>query len=224
MYSVKTEKPAFEHIHGVSFWEYLEQDKKANNLFNEAMMQTNALYSIGQCLSEYDFSGVKTVVDVAGGQGNFLSAILKKYPTMHGILLDTFLVIEEAKHIIQLENLEDRCTLIVGDMFKAIPKGGDIYLLKWIIHNWDDEHAINILKKCRKAMKKNSRLLLVDTVILTGNEQYYEKILDIVILVSLRGRERTEDEFRFLLETAGFKLMRVIQSQSSEMELEAQPI
>ena len=159
-------------------------------------------------LSICDFSGFKTIVDVGGGRGTLISAILRAYPDARGIVLDLPHVIEQGKQLIVEQHLEDRCQLIPGDFFKDVPSGGDAYVLRWVIHDWDDERSVAILKNCHRAMGPDSRLFIVEAPIPARNEPSLHKLMDINMLVMTGGRERTEAEYRTLFEAAGFDLIR----------------
>ncbi len=143
------------------------------------------------------------MVDVGGGQGSLVTTILKENPKLKGILFDMPDVIENAKPRLQAEGFADSCMTVGGSFFKKVPSGGDAYLLKFIIHDWDDEKSLTILKNCHQAMTKNGKLLLFEQVIASGNEPSFGKLLDINMLVMTGGRERTEAEYRSLLKAAG---------------------
>jgi hypothetical protein len=143
-----------------------------------------------------------------------LASILRASPRTKGILFDAPQVVEGARDRLVREGVAGRCKAVGGDFFEAVPAGGDLYTLKWILHDWDDEQCTTILRNCHRAMAKGGKLLLVESVIPRGNEPYLGKLIDLVMLVMTGGRERTEDEFRGLLATAGFRLSRVIPTRS----------
>jgi ubiquinone/menaquinone biosynthesis C-methylase UbiE len=146
---------------------------------------SQAIYSAA-IASSYDFSSIQTLVDVAGGQGLLIAEILKSNPEMKGILFDQPYVIERAKPFLASEGVSGRCQLVAGNFFESVPVGGDAYILKHIIHDWDDERALAILKQCYKVMPENGKLLLAELVIPLGNEPFVGKLLDLNML-SLRG-------------------------------------
>ena len=160
------------------------------------------------------FSGLGKIVDVGGGRGSLVAAILKTHPQMSAILFDLAPVIESATDFIGAQGLESRCELVSGDFFDSVPGGADAYILKHIIHNWENDSAIAILKNCRRAMTGTARLLLVEMVIPPGNESSLGKLSDINMLVMQGGFERTQAEHEALLRVAGFKLEKIISTQS----------
>jgi hypothetical protein len=138
-----------------------------------------------------------------------LVGILKANPVMRGVLFDLPHVIEKAKQRISEDGLADRCEAFAGDIFQSVPEGGDAYVLKWIIHDWNDERSVTILKNCRQAMAAGGKLLLIESVILSGNERSFAKFGDLNMLVMTGGRERTESQYRELFAAAGFELTRI---------------
>lgn len=220
VYSVKTGRCAYEHQNGASFFYYLDQDAEAAQIFNKAM--TNFLQQVPISVADaYDFSGFNKVVDVGGGHGSLISSILIANPKVRGVLFDAPHVIEGAQKHIQAAGLSERCELVSGDFFKSVPSGGDAYILSTILHDWDDESSIAILKNCHDAMVENGKLLLVEMVILPGNEPFFGKLVDLHMLVMHGGRERTEAEYRTLLAAAGFKLTNIITTKSLRSVVEA---
>jgi len=164
-------------------------------------------------VASYDFSGIRKLVDVAGGFGSLLAAVLAANPRMHGVLFDAPSVIEGARSEIGRSGVADRCELVGGDFFAAVPAGADAIMMKHIIHDWDDEHSLQILKNCHAALTQGGKLLVIDSVILPGNEPSIGKILDIEMLL-IGGRERTETDFRRLFAEAGFELTRIVATPS----------
>ena len=209
-YSVKTGKTAFPHVWGQQNWEYRAQNPEANDIFNEAM--TSASYRrIGPVMAAYDFSGIHTLVDVGGGHGAFIATILRRNPAMQGILFDLPHVAAGAALALQEAGVASRCTVVAGSFMDEIPGGGDAYLLSKVIHDWDDDQSITILKNCRQAMQTHSKLLLVEAVIPPGNTPHIGKLTYInMLVINAGGRERTEDEFRTLLNVSGFSLNRIV--------------
>jgi hypothetical protein len=157
----------------------------------------------------YDYSGIQTLADVGGGHGSLLCAILKANPKMKGIVFDQPQVVEGAKGRIDSEKLGMRCETVGGDFFKSVP-AADGYIMKHIIHDWDDERARTILANCRKAMVKGGRVLLVEGIVPPGNVPSFDKLLDLEMLLFPAGKERTEKEFRELFDSAGLRLTKVI--------------
>lgn len=212
--SVKTGKTAVEYTFGKpNIFEYFVQNPQAGNNFDEAMTNLASMNN-SAIATGYDFSGIAKLVDIGGGYGSHLSTILKAYPATKGVLFDQPSVITGAKEFIEVNGLADRCELVAGDFFQSVPSGGDAYLLKTVIHDWDEPQAIAILKNCRRAMAEHSKLLLVEAVIPPGNTPYFGKLLDLEMLTTSGGRERTEAEYRTLFDAAGFKLTKVFATAS----------
>jgi ubiquinone/menaquinone biosynthesis C-methylase UbiE len=213
MHSVQTGGSSFEHIYGMNLFEYLTQNPESAKIFDEAMTNASAIESAALAAS-YDFSSIQTLVDVAGGEGLLIASILKSNPTLKGVLFDQPYVIERAKRFLEAEGVLERCHLAAGNFFESVPEGGDAYILKYIIHDWDDERAMAILKQCHKVMPDNGKLLVAEKVIPPGNEPFMGKFFDLHMLVMTSGgRERTEAEYRALFEKAGFKLTRIVPTQ-----------
>ncbi|HBB35073.1 MAG TPA: methyltransferase [Cyanobacteria bacterium UBA8803] len=224
LYSVKTGKPAFDQVMGMPVFEYLSQNPEAAKVFDQAMMGFTATFSAA-IAQDYDFSSISHIVDVGGGQGGFLAGILKANPHLKGTLYDLPPVIEGAKQYLKTTELGERCQVAAGNFFESVPSNADAYILKSIIHDWDDERAIAILKNCHSAITEQGKLLLVEMVLPPGNEPFPGKFLDLEMLVmSTGGRERTEPEFRDLLAAAGFQLTNIIPTRSPLSVIEGVPI
>lgn len=222
MHSVKTGESAVPATYGMGAFEYLAEHPDVSQEFNNAMTGLSTVI-IGAVLEAYDFSGIGTLVDVAGGHGAILTAILQRYPRMKGILFDVDHVIEGAKAKIAAQGLSDRCSTESGDFFRAVPAGGDAYLMKHIIHDWYDDKAATILRNIRAVLPQEGRLILLESVIPPGNEPAFGKILDLEMLVMPGGKERTEAEFRQLFDTSGFTLTRIVPTKSPLCVIEAKP-
>ncbi|WP_414570332.1 methyltransferase [Nostoc sp. CCY 9925] len=221
MYSIQTGKSAFEHLYGMNLLDYYAQNPEAGKNFNQAMTSSSILQNPGIVL-DYDFSDVQTLVDVGGGHGKLLTDILKAYPKMKGILFDQPEAIKGAKSLIEQAGILDRCQLIAGNFFESVPAGGDAYILKYVIHDWDDERAIAILKCCYQAMPEHGKLLLVEQVIPSANQASFSKMLDLEMLVLCPGGcERTEAEYRILMEKSKFQFIKIVPTQSSLSVIEA---
>jgi hypothetical protein len=212
-YSVKTGRPAFEHIFGMGFDAYLAQHRDAADMF-QAFMQVATAEEAMAVAPVYDFSGLTTVVDVGGGRGALLAAILQRNPHLRGILFETPQVIADAPALLAAEGVAERCELVAGDFFQTLPMGADAYLLKWILVSWDDERSIAILQNCRRALGARGKLLVIERLIPPGNEPFFGKLADLNLLVMYQGRHRTEAEYRTLFARAGFELSRVIPTHS----------
>jgi O-methyltransferase domain/Dimerisation domain len=204
--SVRSGKPAFERLFGQSFFEYLAEhpDDAAN--FNRVMTQ-EIMWTTPALLRAYDFSRFKQLVDVGGGQGLFLSNVLAATPKLKGVLFDQPKVVDEAKGLLKGE-IAARTEIVGGSFFESVPEGGDAYLLRKVIHDWEDEDAVRILRNVRLAMCVDGTLILVEGLV--DSAQSPAGLMDLMMLVFFRGRERTEADFRSLLQSAGFSLTRVI--------------
>ncbi len=223
LYSVQTGSVAFDHAFGMGAFEYLAQHTEEAAIFNEAMTGATAQTATAVAAA-YDFSSLGTIVDVGGGHGILLATILKANPGLRGVLFDLPHVIEGAKKQMQDAGLAGRCEVIPGDFFEAVPAGGDAYLLKHVIHDWDDPRAITILRNCGRAMALQGKLLLVEMALPARMDQSpASRIMagsDVNMLVNVGGRERTEAEFRALFEAAGFRLARIVPTQALSSVLE----
>ena len=211
-FSVRTGQPAFDHTFGQSIWQYLARHPESAKVFNEAMVSfSEAAIPV---VYAYDFSTITTLVDVGGGYGRLLIAILQANPAMRGILLDQPAIIEEARARIMAAGLDERCELVAGDYFEAIPTGADGYLFKQVLHNLADEECIRLLTRCQAAMQAGGKVLIVEQAIRPAYPNPATYLQDLDMLVAFGGRERTEDEFRALFEASGFTLSRFVQTPS----------
>ncbi len=220
MYSVRTGKTAQEKVHGMGSFEYFKQNPEAAEIFNRAMTSLSKS-DVSPIVNAYDFSSAKKIVDIAGGQGFLLAGVLKANPKAEGILFDLPYTIEQARPVLEKEGVAGRVELLSGDFFESIPAGADYYMMKHIIHDWDDERCVKILENIRNSMAKNGKLLILEMVIPDGNEPSPSKFLDLQMLVTTGGRERTKEEFQKLLESAGFKLSRIVSTLSPMNVIEA---
>ena len=223
LHSVKTGGVAFDKAFGMPIWEFFARNPENARTFDDAM--TNMTLAIKDAiLASYDASAIRKLVDIAGGHGSLITAILKSNSEMKGILFDLPDVAEGARKRIEAEGLSDRCEVVAGSFFESVPEGADAYILKWIIHDWDDERSIAIFKNIRRAMAEGGKLLLVEAVVPPGSEPHFSKFIDLNMLVMTGGRERTEEEYRLLLEAGGFKLTKVIPTGSPMSIIEAEPV
>ena len=223
MHSVKTSESAVPMTAGVKGpFEAFAKDPELSQVFNDAMTGFSA-FIVPAVLEAYDFSGIRTLVDVAGGHGALLSAILQKYPAMKGVVMDLDHVVAGAGPYIQAQGLSDRATAVAGDFFRAVPSGGDAYILKHIIHDWYDDKASQILSNIRKVLPADGRVILVESVIGPGSEAGMGKVMDLEMLVMAGGKERTEAEFRALFDSAGFTLSRIVPTRAPLSIVEGRP-
>jgi hypothetical protein len=224
LHSVHTGQPAFDHVFGMPLFEYFPTHPEAARIFDDAMTSRSSQENTA-IIAAYDFTAAHTVVDVGGGQGTLLASILELHPHVGGVLFDLPHVIASARTRIEGTGQVARWECVDGDFFTAVPAGGDCYLLKKVIHDWDDERAQRILTNCRTAMSDTGRLLLIEPLIPPGNEASFNKLLDLLMLVwNAGGRERTEREHQELLAAAGFHLSRVIPTRAGVSIIEAVPV
>jgi O-methyltransferase domain len=220
-YCVRTGKPAMEQIYGAPTFEYLKQHPEEAKIFNDAMTDISTIDSPAVA-EAYNFEGIRSIVDIAGGHGLLLATILKKNPQIRGTLFEMPHVLEGAKNG-PLAPVMDRCTLASGDMFSSVPSGVDAYIMKHIIHDWPDDRCVQILKACRKGVNAGGKLLVVDSVIHPGNDFSPSKFLDLQMLIFPSGCERTEKQFRELFAASGWKLNRIIATKASDSVVEGVP-
>jgi O-methyltransferase/methyltransferase family protein len=222
LHSVETGKPAIEHLYGKPAFECFASMPDFCRAFNEGMTAISADLAAA-VLEAYDFSGVGTLMDVAGGHGYFLCEALKRHPQMRGMLLEQPPVLEGAKCLLCDMRLENRCQPIGGNFFEHIPAGADAYFMQHIIHDWCDEHALKILGNVRQALagRAGGRLILVDMVLPEDSRPHPSKLLDLIMLMFPGGRERTASEWRDLLAKAGFTLTRIVPTRAADSLIEA---
>jgi hypothetical protein len=213
LYSVETGRPAFEHVHGQPFYDYLDEHPAAAASFNEAMSGYSA-QEAAAILAAYDFSDITTVVDIGGGHGALVAALLQAHSHLSGVVFELASVVAGAQQLLVEAGLAERAVGVAGDFFTAVPGGGDLYLLKSVLHNWDDADAVRILRTCRQAMADQARLLVIERVLPPGNTPAEAKLFDINMLVVVGGQERTERDYRLLFQAAGFNLTQIIPTQS----------
>jgi hypothetical protein len=207
-HSVRTGQSAFEHQTGRPAYDFYQSDPDAAALFNATM--TVYATPFASAVASADLGDARTVVDVGGGHGTVLAAVLRAHPTLRGVLFDLPEVIRGAPSGLAAAGIAARVDLVGGSFFEAVPSGGDVYLLTSILHNWDDERAIAILRACRRAMAGSGRLLVAEYLVRPGNAPSIAKLMDLEMLVHFSGgRERTAAEYRALFEAAGFRLERV---------------
>jgi hypothetical protein len=221
-HSVATGEPAFQQASGIQFFPYLAQHPEDAALFNQSMADRTRQEEAG-IVGSYEFSRVVEIVDVGGGCGSLLAAILEVAPGTRGVLFDLPHVAAEAEQYLSARGLRDRCRIVSGSFFEDVPDGRDVYLLKKVIHNWDDDRAGQILRTCRRAMPEYAKLLLVENVIPPGNTPFFGKVLDLEMLMVHGSQERTEAEYRTLLGSAGLALMRVVPTPALVSVIEAEP-
>lgn len=221
MHSVKTGKPAWDYVHGEPVFPYLfHTNKELGDIFNRAMTSYSH-QSIGPVLAAYDFSKAKTVADIAGGYGHLLSAVLAANPEAKGVLFDLEGVLEGAPQMLEAYGVRERVELVDGDFFAAVPVKADIYMLKHIIHDWYEDRCQKILRNIRENMADDSKVLIIEAVVPEGNEPHFSKIIDLEMLLSPGGVERTPSEYEKLLADSGMKLNRIIPTNGAMSIIEA---
>jgi hypothetical protein len=223
LHSVRTGENAFRHVHGTDVWSYRAQRPEESAGFDRAMRAlTN---SANRALVDaYDFGRFEVVVDVGGGNGTLLAGLLAAYPELEGVLFDQPHVVAGANDVLSEAGVADRCRVIGGSFFDGIPEGGDAYVLKAIIHDWEDEESIAILRSCRAAVPNGGTLLVIERVIDRPNEDAATKFSDLNMLVSAGGLERTLDEFEALFAATGFRLVGATPTAAGFNVIEGRPV
>jgi hypothetical protein len=221
MDSVVTGRPAFENVLGLPAWEYRARHPEVDERFARGMANVSALEN-AVIARAYDFSPFKKVIDVGGGKGGFIAEVLKANPSLTGILFDEEHVVTDPTYL-TAAGVAGRCESVGGNFFDAVPSGADVYILKRVLHDWDNEPAEGILRACRRAIPAHGRVLGIDAVVPHGNTLHPSKNSDILMMVETGGRERTEEEFRDLYQRGGFSLTRIIPTRSALSIVEGTP-
>jgi hypothetical protein len=219
-YSVETGQTGFEKAHGMRLFDYLAQHPGDAVLFSETMVGIHG-QEPPAVADAYDFSPFDLIIDVGGATGNLLCAILAHHPGPRGVLFDLPHVVGGAPALLEQKGVDGRVTITAGDFFKTVPEGADAYLLSHILHDWAEEQCSAILDNLRKAMKPTGRLLIVEMVLPEGDAPHPGKMIDLLMLVTTGGQERSESEYRQLLDNSGFQLTRVIPTKSAVSIVEA---
>ncbi len=222
LYSVQTGKTGFGKAFGEEIFDWLPHHPQEAAMFSDLMVGFHGPET-GAVAAAYDFGGLDTIVDVGGATGNMLTAILGQHPGPRGVVFDLPHNHAGATAFIQTRGMADRIEFVDGNFFEALPSGGDAYLMSHIIHDWSEDQCLTILGNCRRAMKATSRLLIIEFVLPPGDIPHTGKMTDIVMLAVPGGQERTELEYRHLLEKAGFNLTRVVPTGSAASIVEAFP-
>jgi hypothetical protein len=223
-HALRTGETVIEKTHGDACFDYLAKHEEVSGHFNAAMTDFSTV-TVPAMLEAYDFSWLNggTLVDIAGGHGYLLTEVLKKYPQIRGKLFDLEHVLAGAGPQIEKAGVKSRCETVSGDFFKSVPEA-DAYVMKHIIHDWNDEKALTILKNVHRAASAKARILVVDAVLVPGNEPNLAKWLDVEMLMLPGGRERTQEEFAKLFAQAGFKLTRVVPTKSPVSVVEGEKV
>jgi len=222
-HSVRTGETAVEKVRGMPMFEYLDTDPELAQVFNDAMTGASAI-AIESAVPAYDFGSSKLIVDVGGGHGALLAAVLRQAPGARGVLFDLPQVVAGAGAAMTTAGVASRCDIQGGSFFESVPAGGDTYLLKTVIHDWDDEKSLTILRNVRGAIAPDGTLLLFEMVLPEGAPAHLGLVLDLEMLVAAGGQERTRGQYAGLLSKAGFRLQRVIPTTSPMSIIEARPL
>jgi hypothetical protein len=223
-HSIRTGETALDHVYGKPIFEYFATDSPHDgDVFNEAMT-SHASQMHTAVAAAYDFPPTGTVIDIGAGHGTLVAAILNAHPGLRAIAFDLPHVVEGARGWLHEQGHGDRCEFVAGDFFEEVPHGGDVYALSHIVHDWDDEKAIRLLRRCREAMPSQARLAVCEMVVPSGPEPHFSKLLDLEMLVNTGGQERTVDEYKRLYRAAGFELTRVVPTPTPVSVIEGKPV
>jgi hypothetical protein len=223
LYSVRTGRPAFDKVYGKPVFDYLAEHPDQAKIFDAAMTSVHGRET-GVMVAAYDFSNFGVLMDVGGGNGSMLTGVLKANPKLRGILFDLPHVVARARPGIEAAGLADRCRIMEGSFFESIPEGADAYMMRHIIHDWNDERSATILRNVGRAIRPGGKLLVIEGVVKPGNDESFTKLLDITMLALPGGQERTEEEFRRLYEQAGFKLTRIVPTTGEVSIIEGEKV
>lgn len=220
--AIRERRTAVQLQMGKPLFEAVESDLRLAESFNRGMSAVSNV-AIDCVLAVYSFSRFKRIVDLGGGHGRMLSGILSTVPLAKGVLFDLPSVVAKSLPVLREHQVVERCEVVGGSFFDQVPDSGDLYMMKTIIHDWEDDDAIKILKNVRRAMAGDGRVLLIETVVPGPGIKHFAKVLDLEMIVSSGGRERTREEYSKLLEASGFKLVRVIPTAAPLSLIEATP-
>jgi len=220
---VQTGETAFDRVHGMSVWDFRARHPEETAAFDSAMAAI-ADQIADAVLAAYDFAPHRTIVDVGGGQGAFITKILEAHPHLHGTLFDQPHVTRRASSRLHQSAVADRCEVIGGDFFRSVPANADAYMLKWILHDWPDDEAIAILKTCRSAIQSDGRLIVMEYLIDEPNVGLEGKLMDLNMMVITGGVERTREEYAAIFGAAGVRIRRVVPTATPIAVIEASPV
>jgi hypothetical protein len=225
-FAARTGQLPFDRLYGKPFYGYLNEHPENLKIFGEAMTSLSGTENpefVAAFQKVYEPGRVRTLIDVGGGFGSLLALILKKNARLKGVLFDLPAVIERARQDRHLTaaGIAGRCSFGGGDMFESVPRGADAYVMKYILHNWDDEHCVKLLRNCRQAMNAGGRILVADSVLPPAEKPDWGKLLDIQMMVVVPGKERTREEFAALFKRAGLRLTRIIPTRCPLSLIEA---
>ena len=221
LYSVQSGRPAFDRVYGTNAFDFFARNPEAAEIFQQTMI-AQAAWEAAAVVAACDFSALHTIVEVGCGDGSLLAAILHANPGAHGVFFDRAYAIEKARTLVGARFAE-RSEFVAGDFFASVPAGGNAYILKHVVHDWDDTGAAAILKNCRRHLGRDGRLFVVESILRPGNEPDLGKFIDLHMLVRQTGRERSESEYRDLLAASGFALKRVVSTRTEVSVIEGAP-
>jgi hypothetical protein len=222
-HAVRTGESGCVGVYGEPLFDYIGNHPELAPVFDAGMTAFHG-HETGAMLDAYDFSEIRTLADIGGGNGSLLSAVLRRYPALRGILFDLGHVIGRAKASMRESGLEERCSIIEGSFFESVPPGADAYLMRHIIHDWTDDQSVQILRNCRKVIPADGRVLLVEFAVPAANQASLGKDADMIMLTFPGGMERTEDEYQALFEQSGFRLHMVTKTKTSVCVIEGRPV
>ncbi len=215
-------RPAFPRVHGQSYYDYLRSHPETSVRVDRAVQSSNRLV-VRMFDRLYDWSRVRVLVDVGGGNGSFLAGLLQRHPGLRGLLFDQVHVVSGAPSVLEAAGVETRCQVRAGSFFDGLPAEGDTYLLKTILHDWDDTRALAILRGVRAVVPADGRLLVLEALLEPGNDYDIGKLLDLNSFVLAGGVDRNQQQFEVLFEQAGFRMQRVLRTTNALALLEAVP-
>jgi O-methyltransferase domain len=222
-HAMRTGQPGFEKTYGMPLFDHVAEHPDLGPIVDAGMSSIHG-YETGAMLDVYDFSGVRVLADIGGGNGSLLGAVLQRYPQMRGILFDRGHVAERARRSLGEQGLSDRCEVREGSFFESVPAGADAYLFRHVLHDWTDQQCLQILRHCRKVIPAQGRLLVVECIVPTGNGRSISKEFDISMMNFTGGLERTEVQFRALFANAGFELSSITPTATMVSIAEGRPI
>ena len=224
LHAVQTGQPAFDRAYGMSVFDYTARHPEAMDLFGKMLIDFSS-QEVAAIASTYSLSDVNSIMDVGGGSGNLLAALLQANPSLHGTVFERPAAAEMAVQWLHAAGLSDRSDVLDGDFFESVPTGADVCVLSHVLHDWDEAHCLTLLTNCRRAIPPHGRLLIVETILPEPNKPSIGRLLDLIMLAnSPSGRERTVEEYRDLLEKADFRLERIIATASPVSVIEAVPV
>ena len=218
--SLRSGRPAFEAMFGMPLYSYLAKHPRSLRLFTEVMAYHWSQLG-GPVLSVLDCSGTRRIVDVGGGPGSLMQILLEAHSGVTGVVFDLPVVAAATRRRLAAAGLSPRCRVVAGNFFRGVPRGGDLYILAFVLHNWDDRNAMRILKRCREAMSGTARLVVIEMLVPTDTRPAAAKIHDLEMLVFTSGRDRTAAEYRALLRATGLRLRRIVATRTAVSLMEA---